>query len=124
VLFAAISCQQAPKVASRSETLTASANHFIGLLSEGKYAEASVLFSDELKRKLPPAQLQGTWEALIKQVGALQQRTDSEVAKSKEGDVIYDVVVVKCRFERAQLNVRIAFNEGGQIAGFFVVDAS
>jgi uncharacterized protein len=72
-------------------------------------------FDDKMKAALPPGRLAAAWQGLVAQAGAF---------KSCGGDVrvraIADkqMVITPCEFERAKIDVQIAFDAGNRISGF------
>lgn len=116
-----LSCNSKPEPTSRSEILVISAKTFVVTMAKEDYTAAEKDFSAELKTKLPPEKLKEIWKAVINQAGAFKEQLDPQTAKSLEQNVVYDILVIPCRFERSTLNLRLAFNDQNQIAGMFFV---
>jgi hypothetical protein len=72
-------------------------------------------FDKTMKNALPLDKLQSTWKSVIGQVGAFKKQVDIRTEKVQE----YDVAVVTCEFEKATLDIRIAFNKEKQVSGLF-----
>lgn len=124
LVVALLSCQPQVKQLTRTELLTNSAKTFIEILARENYTEAEKNFTEELKTKLPPDKLRDAWQQTVSHFGAFKGQLDAQTARMKEGDAVYDVVVVKCQFEREAINIRVAFNERDQITGLFFVAAT
>ena len=116
-----LSCNSKPEPSSRSEILELSAKTFVATLAKEDYTAAEKDFAAELKSRLPPEKLKEIWKAVVSQAGAFQEQLDPQTAKSLEQNVVYDILVIPCRFERSTLNLRLAFNDQNQIAGMFFV---
>lgn len=83
-------------------------------LSGGDFASIESQFTDQMKAALPPGRLAALWTALGTQIGALK-------ACGAEGTVraIADkqMVITPCEFERAKIDVQVAFDSDGKISG-------
>ncbi len=84
-------------------------------LNKGDYAAASAEFDDKMLAALPGNKLQETWEGLLAQTGAFQNITGTY---SEEAGG-YKLIFVTCVFEKAAIDVRVAFNSEGKISGMF-----
>lgn len=84
-------------------------------MAAGDFAAVEAQFDDRMKAALPAGRLAAAWNGLLAQVGAL---------KGCGGDVrvraIADkqMVITPCDFERAKVDVQLAFGAGGTISGF------
>lgn len=116
---ACVSCNSPSVPHSRSDTLIQTAKTLVTTLAKADYPAAEKDFSEELKGKLPPQKLKEIWEAVIGQSGAFREQLEPQTAKSLEQNVVYDIVIIPCRFERSTLNLRLAFNAQNQISGMF-----
>src|SRR5260370_15814238 len=66
---------------------------------------------------LPGATLGATWEGLLGQVGAFRGVTATRRQEAQG----YHLVFVTCRFDKATLDVKIAFDARQRVAGLFFV---
>ncbi|HEY3416201.1 MAG TPA: DUF3887 domain-containing protein, partial [Armatimonadota bacterium] len=85
----------------------------IRLLVEGNYGGACGTFDETMTGALPEAKMKEVWEQLIAQMGAFQGI--SAVQSSELGDL--RVFILTCPFERAAIDLRVAINPKGQVAG-------
>lgn len=89
--------------------------NFIECLSREKYAEAMANFDAAMQEALPADKVAQIWQSLQFQggefLGAEYLRTD----KYQE----YHLVFVACKFQRADYEAKVVFNQAGQIAGLF-----
>lgn len=116
---ACVSCNSHSEPRSRSDTLIETARTLVATLAKADYSAAEKDFSEELKGKLPPQKLKEIWEAVTAQSGPFREQLEPHTAKSLEQNVVYDIVIIPCRFERSSLNLRLAFNAQNQISGMF-----
>jgi uncharacterized membrane protein YhfC len=95
--------------------LEAAARAFINQLASGDYQAATASFDDTMRSGLPPERLKGIWTEMAQQYGALQNIGEAQIAETGE----YTAVNITTNFERAQVNLRVVYNQQGQISGFF-----
>jgi len=98
---------------STFEELKAKAQNFIDLLLKGDFTSATSRFDSQMKIALNEAKLQETWINTITEAGTLLQLNPTRTAE-KEG---YKIVIIRCDFQRAIIDVQVVFNEQGQISG-------
>ena len=89
------------------------AQDFVSQLVAGDYAGAGRLFDSTMTQGFPEAKVKETWLQLIGQVGPFQKLLASQAADGPENRV----VTVSCQFEKAPIDVRLVFNQSGQISG-------
>jgi dienelactone hydrolase len=85
----------------------------VDAMAKGDYAAAGKNFDKVMEKAFPTDKQKGTWETLVKQVGAFQKHTGTRVEKAGK----YDVVIVTCQFEKMALDARVVFNAEKQVAG-------
>lgn len=95
------------------ERLKLIAQEFVGQLLQGDFKAAVTKFDDQMKTVFSEAKLQETWINTIAEAGTLLQINPASTAEM-EG---YKIVVIKCGFQRAVIDVRVVFNEQGEISG-------
>ena len=104
-------------IADPGTGIVAKAQKFVSLVATGDYAAAEKGFDTPMKQALPPGRLKVAWESLIAQNGQFirQSRTKTESIGA------YQVVYVRCKFERARVDVKVVFNQSGQVSGLWFV---
>ena len=92
----------------------AKARTVIAALASGDFAAIEAQFTDQMKAALPPGRLAASWTTLVTQVGALKscgtQGTLRAIADKQ-------MVITLCDFERAKIDVQVAFDTEGRISG-------
>jgi len=91
------------------------AKQAVELLKNEDFSGLFISFDSTMKNALPQDKLQDTWKSLIGQVGAFKKQVDIRTEKVRD----YDVATVSCEFEKAMLDIRIAFNKDRQVSGLF-----
>lgn len=95
------------------EILKELAQNFVDLLLKADFTSATLNFDDQMKAALTESKLQESWHDLTIDTGSLLQ---VEIESSMEMEN-YRIVVVRCRFQRNFIDVRVVFNENKQISG-------
>jgi dienelactone hydrolase len=95
------------------DDLKQEAQDFIKQVVEGDYTDAVRLFDRDMVRAFPETRLKETWLQLIGQAGPFQKISACQAVERQENRV----VTVSCQFEKAPIDLRVVFNQGGQIAG-------
>lgn len=106
---------KAKETAQPTANLEPKALALVENLNKGDYAAASAEFDDKMLAALPGNKLQETWEGLLAQTGAFQNITGT-YSQEASG---YQLIFVTCVFEKAAIDVRVAFNSEGKISGLF-----
>lgn len=91
------------------------AEQFLNTLVEGDFAAGYSAFNEDMKAALPLVKLATTWQTLTSQVGALKNIVGRRVEQAPP----YERVVLTSEFEKAMLDVRIVYDEAGEVAGLF-----
>jgi len=123
ILVGQFICQAQTPKSDKHTALVKKAQSLVENLAKQDYAGATKNFNDEMKNRLTVAKLDETWKIVLSQAGAFKKQLSAESSQVKEGDKVYDVVVVKCEFERAALNVRVVFDSSDHVAGLFFAAA-
>ncbi len=97
--------------------ITALATEFVELLEKEDFSGAVKNFDSTMKKAVSPEKLQEIWKSLIAQVGPFKKQVGIRTEKVSQ----YDIVYVKCEFEKSPLDVKVVFNNAKQIAGLFFV---
>lgn len=119
LLVTFVSCFNQKPVSPASKAVA-----IVEMMARGDFAGATTGFDDKLKKALSPQELETAWKELISQAGAFKKQEGVETSRQKQDEAVYDVVLVKCEFERSFLGVRIAFNVEQKVAGLFFVPTS
>ncbi|HEY6324579.1 MAG TPA: alpha/beta fold hydrolase [Thermoanaerobaculia bacterium] len=86
-------------------------------ISTRQFDKTVARFDETMTAVLPAATLAATWDGLLGQVGAFRGVTATRQQEAKG----YHLVFVTCRFDKATLDVKIAFDARQRIAGLFFV---
>ena len=86
-------------------------------LAARQYDKVEARFDARVASALPVESLQLVWEKTLAQAGEFKAVTS--VASAEQAG--YQVVTVTCAFEKSPLNLRLAFDREGKIAGLFFV---
>jgi len=113
VLVLALFVTNPPQQASSPEPL-AHARAVLGLLSTGEFGRVEEQFTDQMKAALPPGRLASTWTTLQVQAGAFKSCSDDARLRAIADK---QMVITPCQFERAKIDVQLAFDSDGKIAG-------
>jgi pimeloyl-ACP methyl ester carboxylesterase len=92
-------------------------DHFVDLLAKADFAGAVAQYDDAMAAALPEAKLKQTWDLLQNQAGHFKERLHTRTLKSAG----YDIALVTCKFERAQLDAKVVFNAQRKVCGLFFV---
>lgn len=95
------------------ESLKELAQNFVGLLLKAEFTSATSKFDDQMKAALTESKLQESWQNLISDAGSLLQLDIESIAEMEN----YRIVIVRCKFQRNIIDVRVVFNEDEQISG-------
>lgn len=95
------------------ESLKEFAQNFVGLLLKAEFTSATSKFDDQMKAALTESKLQESWQNLISDAGSLLQLDIESIAEMEN----YRIVIVRCKFQRNIIDVRVVFNEEKQISG-------
>ena len=120
IAICAMACQHGqPRTAVMPDALTVQSRTMLLNMSSAKFAEVVAQFDATMATALPQESLASTWRTLVEQAGPFVRihQTRTEVAHE------YRIVVLTAAFERASLDVRIAFDSSGHVAGLNFVPA-
>jgi hypothetical protein len=104
-----------PKDDPKNDDLKPASEAFIAMLAKGEYDKAVDRFDATMKGALPAEKLRAVWEGLQGQVGRFAKSTGADQTREDR----YRVVFVKCEFEKAVLEAKLAYDDEGKIAGLF-----
>ncbi len=103
--------------------MTKKAQALVDSLSKGAYADARKDFNAEMKAALAPEKLETIWKTLLTQAGPYKKQLSAQLSQGKEGNKVYNIVVVTTQFEHANVNVRVTFDSANNVAGLFFAAA-
>ncbi len=86
---------------------------FIGQLLKADFTEATKQFDYQMKKSISEIKLQESWEKVTNESGTLLQLIPT---RSREHDN-YKIIIVKCRFQRFDVDIQLVFDEEGEISG-------
>ena len=86
----------------------------VAALTSGDFAAIEAQFTDQMKAALPPGRLAASWTTLVTQVGALKSCSTQGTLRAIADK---QMVITPCEFERAKIDVQVAFDSEGRISG-------
>ena len=95
------------------DSLDIMSQKFIGQLLRSDFSGASKQFDNLMKKTIDETKLQQSWENVTHESGTFLQLTP---AHSSETDN-YKIIVIKCHFQRFDVDIQLVFNEQGEISG-------
>jgi len=101
----------------RAQDFEALAKDIAQELAARQYDKVEARFDATMASAMPLDKLQSFWDATLGQTGPFKAVTNT-VMVERQG---YHVVTLTCAFEKSPLNLRLAFDKDGKIAGFFLV---
>ena len=116
-LFFNISCADQNQL--KGDTIETLAGQFVELLTKEDFSSAVKWFDDTMSSALPEPSLKQTWESVISQTGRFKKQVKSKI-ENIQG---YKRVSVTCEFEKANLDIQVAFDNQNKVAGLFMVPA-
>lgn len=96
------------------------AAEFISLLARADFAAAHGRFDETMKKAVPEPKLKESWQYLLAQAGTIRQLSGVSTAESQN----YKIVTITCQFEKAAVDVQLAFDDRGQIVGLNFLPAT
>ena len=104
---------------NETSELVPGAREFLKYLSEQNFELAAANFDSTMKTVMPPDKLSDTWKSLLEQAGKFKQLSATRTEKMAG----YDVVVVTSEFDNAVIDIKVVFNQQGQISGLWFAPA-
>ena len=92
---------------------TARARTVLAALAAREFAKVTEQFDDPMKAAVPLERLTAMWTALLAQIGDFKACGDPRVVAVSDKQM----VIAPCEFERAKLNLQVAFAPDGRISG-------
>jgi dienelactone hydrolase len=106
--------------AADSGDLEAKARAFLSAVAGDDLAAATKDFDEAMQKALPHEKLRGIWKDLVGKGGAFKKLGGARSGKADK----YDIVTVRCEFEKAAYDARVVFNGEKQITGLFFRQAA
>lgn len=91
------------------------ARQVIELLNKGEYKSIISRFDSAMTKAAPEPRLKAIWNTLTGETGKLQKELGNTVSHYDS----YEIVVVTCRFEKMDMDVKLVFDKNDRIAGLF-----
>ncbi len=92
----------------------AKARAVVTAFTTGDFASIEAQFTDQMKAALPPGRLAASWATLVTQVGAFKVCSSPGPVR---GIADKQMVITPCEFERAKIDLQVAFDSNGRISG-------
>jgi len=83
------------------------------------YTAVVAQFDATMKSVFPIDKVKEARESLEPQLGAFQQQVGIRGERIEQNKVVYDIVYVAWEFEKATIELRIVYDQAGQVAGLF-----
>ncbi len=100
-----------------TDELTTIGIKVVELLSKEDFKSVVNYFDDTMKKAASPKKLKAIWKSLLKNNGPLKGQIGVRTGKEQG----YDILFVRCEFEKSKLDLKIVFNSAKQVAGLFFV---
>jgi uncharacterized protein len=113
VLFALIGLT-GPSISGQENAAGVHARRVVNLLRQEQFADVASEFNAKVAALMSAAQLRDAWMTLQKQAGPFQSIIDEQVTTPSPG---ITAAVLGCQFEKAVLNIMIAFDAQDKIGG-------
>jgi uncharacterized protein len=94
--------------------VTPQAQRIVDLLVKQDFAAVFAEFTPAMRAAMPEDRLRATWAGLVAQAGAFKQQRGVRL----ETRGVMRVAIVTCDFERAAIDLQLAFNPAGALGGW------
>jgi hypothetical protein len=106
--------QAQPPAAQPPTDVAAHGRAVLASITAKEFPKVEEQFDDKVKSALPPGRLESLWTALLNQAGDYKScAAESRVVAIADKQM----VITPCEFERAKLDIQIAFDAAGRISG-------
>lgn len=102
--------------ATSTQDLAGKGAAFVTLLAEGRFDEAATWLDPTMAAAMSAAKLQEAWESVAGN-GAYQGQAGTRTAKEQGFEVVY----VTCNFAQRAVDVKVVFDQQGQVGGLWFV---
>lgn len=118
LLLSALFLLGAGTVFAQADFAVGKANDFISALEKGDYTKAYNMVDSNLGFSTTPEKWKGVWTQLTGKAGGFVEFRKNETQPGSG----YMLVVQVCKFEKGLVDIHVAVNDKGQIAGFKIKD--
>jgi dienelactone hydrolase len=115
LLLAALTAGALPAGAAEPADREARARAFLSALARDDLAAATKHFDEAMRKALPEEKLRDVWKDLVARAGAFRKLGAARAGKAKQ----YDLVTVRCEFEKGAYDARVVFDADRRITGLF-----
>lgn len=109
----------AQPTAAAPEERIAAGQAFADQFLNKDYAAVVAQFDATMKSVFPLAKVQEARESLEPQMGAFRRQVGIRGERIEQNKVLYDIVYVTWEFEKQTIDLRIVYDQAGQVAGLF-----
>ncbi len=106
--------------AATATPIEEAAKQIVAQLVAQDFAGPVARFDDKMREALPAERLSSVWQQIGAQAGAFRSITGARTEARGE----YRIVILTCAFENLPLDIKIVFNAGDLVAGFFFSPAA
>lgn len=96
-------------------SLVDTATQIVSEMAQGQFDRVEAQYDAKMAAALPPGKLAAAWQSLTNEVGEFQSIAATH--STEMGD--QTVIIVVCKFEREDLDARVAFDSDAKLAGLF-----
>lgn len=89
-------------------------------MQKGDFEAAAGHFDSTMSSAMPPSQLQGMWNAIAQQGGALKAHSLNRETKENGADTVF----VTCEFEKLKFDLKVVFDSSDKVSGLWMVPTS
>lgn len=100
------------------DPMSQKAEDFVSAMSKGDFQKAYLSLSSDLGFKVKPENLQSVWNQLTSKAGKFVEFKESKAEFKND----FTLVVTVCKFEKGLVDLHIAVDSTGKIAGFQIKD--
>src|SRR5258708_11604757 len=104
---------------SQAQDLQARGKEVVSQLAAREFDKVEARFDATMSSGFPVSRLAATWDAILAQAGSFKSIQGTRQVEVQD----YHIVFVTSLFEQTLLDIKLAFNSGGQVAGLFFVPA-
>jgi dienelactone hydrolase len=92
----------------------------VDALAAGRFDDVTATFDDRMRTGLPTEKLAASWVAVEQQAGRFERRIGATTRTQDQ----YTIVTMTCAFAQATVDVQIALDASGRVAGFGIRPAA
>jgi hypothetical protein len=96
------------------DPMTGKAQDFVSAMSRGDFQKAYLSLNSDLGFKVKPGDLQNKWSQIVSWAGKFVEFKDSKIENKND----YIIVTSVCKFEKGLVDVTVALDSMGKVAGF------